>query len=385
MNNRGYYTVNNKIFFEKIEAIVHANQTLADIKWHFHNDIFNNLEWTVEPSTSMTEFYKLRAQQIRDKYDYVIVMCSGGADSTNVLYSFLDNNIHVDEVIASAPLEGMSNYSQNNKNKSAENTVSETAYAQLPLLNEISTKYPNVKITLNDYFYDMVNYKSDEWLYKSSDWIHPTTVARYSLEKYTHIKNLAEQGKQIAVVYGIDKPVIVQDDSNDLYSVIADLTVNVPRPPFDTEYPNVETVLFYWAADMPLMMVKQSHEVARWLHQPENSIIKSYMRNNVTANLCTVEQNRQRHSLYDRGIIPCLYPTMPTDSFQCAKSIRIFLSNHDDWFYKLHNNTRIYQQIESDFQNFTKNINIKYFNKSKSGFVMQTQMYRIGNVSQFLK
>ena len=134
---------------------------------------------------------------------------------------------------------------------------------------------------------------------------------------------------------------------------------------------------------MPLMMVKQSHEVARWLHRPENATVKSYMRNNSVAKFCTIEQNRQRHSFYDRGIIPCLYPTITTDAFQCAKSVRIFLANHDDWFYKLHNNTKIYQQIESDFHQFTKNINLKYFNKSRSGFITSSQSYVIGPVSRF--
>ena len=337
MNNLGYYKVNNKIFFEKIEAILYANQTLSDIEWFFHDETFSKVDWTVEPTTSLDEFYRLRAQQIRDNYDYVIVMCSGGADSTNVVKSFLDNGIHVDEIVASAPISGLNNHVYNNKNTDAGNTMSETKYAQLPLLDEISTKYPNVKITLNDYFYDIVNYKTDEWIYKCGEWIHPTSASRYNLEKFTHIKNLAESGKRIGIVYGIDKPVIVQDEDNNIQYVMSDLAVNVPRPPFDIAYPNVEIVLFYWAAEMPLMMVKQSHVLTKWLYNPENARVKCYMRNNAVADYTTFEQNRLRHSVYERAIVPCIYPTTHRLIFQGQKPTRMFLGEHDDWFYKLHN------------------------------------------------
>lgn len=383
MNNLGYYKVNNKIFFEKIEAILYANQTLSDIEWFFHDETFSKVDWTVEPTTSLDEFYRLRAQQIRDNYDYVIVMCSGGADSTNVVKSFLDNGIHVDEIVASAPISGLNNHVYNNKNTDAGNTMSETKYAQLPLLDEISTKYPNVKITLNDYFYDIVNYKTDEWIYKCGEWIHPTSASRYNLEKFTHIKNLAESGKRIGIVYGIDKPVIVQDEDNNIQYVMSDLAVNVPRPPFDIAYPNVEIVLFYWAAEMPLMMVKQSHVLTKWLYNPENARVKCYMRNNAVADYTTFEQNRLRHSVYERAIVPCIYPTTHRLIFQGQKPTRMFLGEHDDWFYKLHNNTKIYQQIESDFFHFIKNINEKYLNVPRTGFILCTTRYKIGTVDQF--
>ena len=64
MNNLGYYKVNNKIFFEKIEAILYANQTLSDIEWFIHDETFSKVDWTVEPTTSLDEFYRIRAQQI---------------------------------------------------------------------------------------------------------------------------------------------------------------------------------------------------------------------------------------------------------------------------------------------------------------------------------
>ena len=94
----------------------------------------------------------------------------------------------MDEIYAAAPIKGLKNFQANDQNNYATNIVSETFYAQMPFLEQVRSSYPEVKITVNDYFEDMLDYKEDDWLFRSSDWLHPTTVARYSLEKFNHIK-----------------------------------------------------------------------------------------------------------------------------------------------------------------------------------------------------
>lgn len=383
MNNKlGYYMVENKVFSEKIEAMLYANSLKVDLTWHFNNEVFDKVDWTVEPEGSLDDFYKIRAQQIRDQYDYVIVMCSGGGDSTNVAYSFLKNNIHLDEIIASAPVSGLNLWNSHSKTNEAGNTMSETLLVQLPLMAEIKQQYPNVKITLNDYFDSLINYETDEWIFRCGEWIHPTSASRYDLEKLTHIKDLAEQGKKIAIVYGIDKPILFLKENGNLEMVMPDYAVNVQRPPFKNKYPNVENVLFYYSPDLPLMMAKQLHVLARWIHLPENVQTRNYMGNRAIKE--TTERARTRHSFYERAIIPCIYPSTHRKIFQGHKPTRIFLGEHDDWFYKLHNNTRTYELIESDFRNFYRQIDPFYMNQAKTGFRQFRLTYEIGPVSKFL-
>ena len=382
MNNKlGHYKVGDKIFFDKIEAILHANQNLKNIEWYFNDDLLNKTDWTNEPTTSLDDFYKMRAQQIRDQFDYVIMMCSGGADSTNAAYSFLNNGIKIDEIVAAAPMSGINQYNTNNKDNTAENVVSETFLAQMPLMNDFATKFPDIKLTLHDYFEDILEYKSDEWLYKSGDWIHPSCVARYSLEKFKHIKDLAEAGKRIAVVYGIDKPTLYKDLNEDIFMIINDLAVNVQRPPFATAYPNVEVVLFYWSPELPSMMVKQAHEVARWLYQPNNISALALLASSTKP--LAFEQNRVRQSHWEKAVIPTIYPSTVRKVFQSHKPIRLFLANIDAWFYKLHGGTRVWEMIDSDFRNFIKGINPKYLQKNKMGFNIFRKTYKIGHVSKF--
>lgn len=378
----GHYNVNGKFFTEKIDAILYANTTLADITWEFHDNIYNNINWTVEPEPSMDDFYKMRAQQIRDQYDYVIVLCSGGGDSTNVIYSFLNNNILIDEIIASAPITGLDKWKHQTKDNAADNTISETLYAQLPLINTIKQEFPHIKVTINDYFEAMTEFKTDDWLFRAGEWIHPTSGARYNLEKLTHIRALADQGKKIGIVYGIDKPTLVLEADSTISMLMSDRAVSVQRPAFDTFYPNVDNVLFYYSPDMPLMQVKQCHMLARWLHRPENAVALQYTAN-AAKRLPSHEANRRRNSLYERAIIPCIYPATYRPVFQGHKPTRMFLGEHDAWFYQLHGNTRMYEMIDSDFRNFYNTIDDKYFAENKTGFKVFIQKHQIGNVSNF--
>jgi len=378
-SNNGYYKVGNQIFFDKIKAILFANQTLDNIEWNFNDDVFESINWIDEPETSLQDFYKNRAQQIRDQYDYIILMCSGGADSTNVAYTFLNNNILVDEIIAAAPISGLNNYNTNTKDNRAENVISETVYAQLPLMSELSQKFPSVKITLHDYFEDMLGYETDDWLLRSGDWIHPSCVARYSLEKFKHIKDLAESGKRVAVVYGIDKPTLTKDKHGDISVMISDLAVNVPRPPFSKDYPSVDIVLFYWTPEMPQMLAKQAHAVANYIYKPENKLLQQYM----FYPTLPYDIARYNQSRWEKSIIPAIYPDQHRNVFQSHKPLRLFLANIDEWFYKLHSNTITWQMIDSDFRNFIKTIDSKYLLRNRLGFKINCKFYKIGNESKF--
>jgi len=64
----------------------------------FHS-IFENVDWETEPTDSLSNLYRKRAQQIRDSYDYIVLYFSGGSDSITMLNAFMKNDIEVDEVV----------------------------------------------------------------------------------------------------------------------------------------------------------------------------------------------------------------------------------------------------------------------------------------------
>jgi hypothetical protein len=365
----GYYKVNNEIILDKAEAVYKANINKSEIEWYFNDEKFKTVNWLNEPELSLDELYKIRAQQIRDNFDYVLIFVSGGADSTNVLYSFVNNNIRVDEIVASAPISGLKSWSIS-KDLSAENTISETFLTQFPLVEDISKKHPSIKITIHDYFEDMLKFKTDDWLFKSGSYIHPTFAARYNLDRYPHIKEIAEKGKKIALVYGLDKPYIVKKN-NSYYSTIFDVFVcNAFK---SIQYPNAIPILFYYTPELPEMLVKQAHVTLNYISKPENTWLFEYLWYNedfLDARINNIQFENNFHSgIYERNIIPSIYPTLKKRSFQCNKPNRAFMGQHDNWLYSLHKNSKLVQMLDSDYLHYVKNIDKKYFYFYKDGFI----------------
>ena len=105
----GYYTVGDKIFYVKPLALIDASKSGHFPVWNFNNDIFGKVQWKVEPESSLLELYRLRAQQLRDRYDYIRLEVSGGGDSSTAAYSFIKNKIHLDEVVFRYPKTGEKN------------------------------------------------------------------------------------------------------------------------------------------------------------------------------------------------------------------------------------------------------------------------------------
>lgn len=397
-SGNGYYVVNNKIYTDKIQAILDAQKTSADLTWHFFQDIFSKVQWNIEPELSLPEFYRIRAQQIRDKYDYVIVRVSGGADSTNAIWSFLNNGIHVDEIITDVPTSGLNQFKWNNKDTSVGNTLSEIKYVTYPLLDEIRSKSPNTKITINDIFQDVLNITPEDWVGNWSEFINPVDRGA-GLQKFSHLVKLAEQGKKIGIVWGVDKPQLRYNLDRTVTVSIVDRIVNLgSKNPFDKPYPNVDRVLFYYTPDLPEMMVKQCHVICKHIHKKENmwisSILRAISRPAGPNALSTSVVNNDLgipigpnyiKGAYQQAIAPIIYPgTWSSGIFQCDKVEGAFMGAHNNWFFTAHKDTHIYQMMISEFNSFYKKINPKYLDNTKNAFIRFSQKYVIGSVDNWL-
>ena len=83
----------------KFCALDAANGNYKGITFRIHeSDDFDNYTWSIEPTPSLKEIMKQRALQLRDTYAYLKLWFSGGGDSTTVLNTFIENNIHLDEI-----------------------------------------------------------------------------------------------------------------------------------------------------------------------------------------------------------------------------------------------------------------------------------------------
>jgi hypothetical protein len=420
-NDIGFYTVEGKRFSNKYDAVLEAQLTNAKVEWNFFDEVFSNVDWLTEPGISLDQYYRIRAEQIRNAYDYVIVFCSGGADSTNVIRTFINNGIKVDEVIGISPESGIKNWDHNSANISDLNFVSETKFALIPLLNEISNH--DIKVTLYDYFEDIVKYKDEEWTLDSAgNIVNTLTTHMTKVGSIPHINKIIESGKRVALVYGTDKPIIKANSAGELFFILSDAGVNYLNMPDSRSNPNVDRVLFYWTPELPEMLVKQAHIVSRIVQTPEFSdiyknnillnkqedrlarvsyqevidyqqknnkevlskadIFKKYTANKKEYTMATTLTSYR--SIYQRAIVPYIYPSTYTKNlFQCQKLDITdgFFTRDQDWVHVLHSGTKISQMILAGTKIMYDSIKPRYLNYKGTGFSNINKIYKIGTVN----
>ena len=144
-----YWTVlnhetNTSTFFQfKHDALTYKKKLLhSTVYFHWFEDSFARLNLSVEPFQTHNELCRQRAQELRDTYGYLRLWFSGGADSQTALDSFVNNGIHLDEIIVTTFPDNVNN------NSPATTSDREIAIAAIPALQSIKNKLTGTKITI---------------------------------------------------------------------------------------------------------------------------------------------------------------------------------------------------------------------------------------------
>ena len=328
-NKLGVYRVGDLEFHSKLEAILVMQKTGKHLHWDFNENIFNTYDWASEPEDSLPSLYRERAQQLRDKYDYVILWYSGGADSNNVLDTFFDNDIKLDEVASYHNYSGARNWTNN--------VNSEIAQVAIPKIKKIQESWPWLKHTLFDYCdYTMDFFKSQK---NKFDWIYTKNhayVANSGWRDQVGLKvkawaDLINQGKKVCFIWAHEKPRVMFVNGRWVFRFI-DLIDNGPtvdsfsgNNPYDDE-------LFYWSPDLPELIIKQAH------------LVKNYLANTTENNpflmtdlkgTCRTTINGKTYELSNHGLHNIIYHTWDINTFSVGKTPSIIMNDKDLWFYNL--------------------------------------------------
>lgn len=369
----GLYTVGDRIHYSKVNALIDATKTNEFPHWDFNNKIYQAQDWHTEPDIDIRELYRQRAQQLRDQYDYIRLECSGGSDSTQALFSFLLNNIKLDEIVFRFPEAGKGKVPVS-LSYNTENHLSEYEFATRPLFNWLATHYPDIKITIHDYSADMLadSDRDESWVYAAKDFLQPAHVAKFTNYQTIGHRLLADTGKKICILYGIDKPKLCIKD-NQWYAYFIDFQANYANPDIG-EYSNITNEYFFWTPDLPTLTVKQAHIIRNWFNTPANQHLQFLAR-------WPNHSNAQR-TAYEQTIKPLVYPDYDHLTFQVAKPSTNFYSEMDYWFYSQYKDHKLYQSWMAGINFVEENIDRKYFNIEFDrvvGFVgFLTPFYHIG-------
>lgn len=255
----GTWRSNGVNFYSKFHALVYASKHNTPVIFNYHDHIWENFDRNLLGKISLKELYKQQALRLRQKYDYLVLYYSGGADSHNILKTYIDNNIKIDEIRVKWPqslIDGKM-YSPNNFDNSASNYWSEWNFAVQPILKWIGANHPSILITIVDYMSSISKINFEKIIDKENRFISPGPLLHSNLYSPDHEKKIIDSGKSVGHIYGVDKPILVKID-NIMYMIFSD------RPLLTLYQHNLNPTsaeCFYWDPDFPIIAFEQAYQL----------------------------------------------------------------------------------------------------------------------------
>ena len=323
-HNKGIYYCNGKSFFNKLEAVIEANISGEHVKWDYHDAVFKQAKWDYNPSIELKELYRQRALQLREAYDHLVLFYSGGADSWNILKTFIDNDIRLDEIYMFGAFEAEEKmYDQWGWDRSPGYYTREIQQS-LPLVKKLAAE-KKIKINVYDWTKSILEAANDpDWFWTAGVRFDPTCMVRSKFHKIFREHNeMLHRGKRVGFVYGVDKPRLLRDDST-IYFAFLDVimtTGTLPTNDILGEYWENDEY-FYWSPNLPELSIKQSHVVVNWLKANNKIALIKHM-NNI---------NTFHDEDYYQEVNRSVYPDWNQNTWQIQKPTRAVWNELSRWF-----------------------------------------------------
>jgi hypothetical protein len=323
----GYYTVGEKFkTYSKLLAIEEMKKTGLHLEWHFNREQYENYNWTKEPNESLEELYRKRAQELREKYDYIVLWYSGGADCDCILNTFLKNNIRIDEIAHIISHEA-------DKDKHS-NFNEEIFYTALPEMKKILEKHPEINHRIVDVskIIDEIFVRPDvkfNFIYNIKGIASANSLARSYIREYVDdYKKIMDSGRRMCFLWGAEKPRLKMFHNKyhtcfiDVFSETNSRLQSLYSIGYFDEW-------FFWGPTTADIVCKQSHVLLKILKNlPDDS---PWLTSQGGAHIPQTASGKYlRNDIYHTVI----YPNWDPKKLVSAKPINLLIGERDLWFWK---------------------------------------------------
>lgn len=372
-HNKGIYHCNGKNFHNKIEAIFEANRSDKHVTWDYHDLIFKNYNWIIDPPIALEELYKQRALQLREAYDHVVLFYSGGVDSWYILNTFIKNNIHLDEIYMYGPFEAEEKEYSRLGHDRAPGYYTREIKQSLPLLKKLVADR-KIKINVFDWTRHIIEAANDlDWFYTAGVRFDPTCMVRSKFHKIFREHNeMRHKGKRVGFVYGIDKPRLLRDDTSIFFCFLDVIMTTSVLPTNDIigEYWENDEY-FYWTPNMPELPIKMSHVVVNYLKATNQINLIKHVKNIAAFH----DEN------YYKQVNRAVFPEWDHNTWQIKKPTGAIYNEQSKWFLDSKLDARY--KWESSIYELERLCGKKWFNdgtvtKGLKGHI--SSMYKISDV-----
>ena len=320
----GHYVVgqdSTPIFHLKL-ALEQKRAGRGDVKFIFHDSVFGSANPKIEQNIDLLELYTQRVHQLRDKYDYIVLMYSGGADSHNVLKCFEHADVKLDEVVSFVD----SSY------KDKDSKVSGEIYkVAVPEVEKYQQHFPECEyrlIEVRDVQKKLFNdpeFKFD--LYQDLAYqITPVSILHsFGLHYIDKYRDLHNAGKKVCVIQGIEKPRLRHRDNKWCFTFNDWSSWFGQKHYFRDFY--IYDEFFYWSPEAPLLPIKQAHVATKYLDYLDLHNTPTDYRNNQMANVVIRKSGVRTNWEYFNHII---YPFWQQGTFSAGKTFESYITNARD-------------------------------------------------------
>ena len=329
----GHYIYNNKIWTTRQDIVDNMlSEGVVDdpMRFWFNDDVYEKIDWTVEPDISLDQLYINRAKQLRDEYDYLILSYSGGADSHEILEIYLNNNIFIDEIQVFNYEKCIERFDPTQLVLDRNLAIYlEYSKAVVPELKRICERSPNTKITVIDVSDELMksalsnNY---EFIYAEKEFgktvLNGAGVRIGS--RHIHLHNSIHfkcDKSKVAFIRGFEKPLLISKN-DELFVHYNDLIlngVNLMRY-YNWNMYTIEN--FFWSRYSPLIQVKQAHIIKKAFQNNikfYNQFLETQQKNKKKQNKIIITKSNEWD--FDRAYIPYIYKYWRNDKFVARKPI----------------------------------------------------------------
>ena len=268
-NRFGYYSAGAYKTYSKFDALEVGLKTGNQVKWHFNEEFYSTANWLVEPELSLRDIYKHRAKKLRDQYDYLVLMFSGGIDSINMLNVFVDNNIHLDEICSIHEYNGAKDP---NSYQTGEILFEAVPYIKKLKLTNTHFRLVDSSETQHSFVTSFDVGLREQSYYDLNAQLNLGALSKWDIRKQVpEYQKIIDSGKKLCLIFGEGKPVIHYDTQNNKHKFIFNnQTVNdmicPPRQQRENHSGQFDEMFYHGDTDI---VVKQSHLLLKYLNNPD--------------------------------------------------------------------------------------------------------------------
>jgi hypothetical protein len=230
---------------------------------------------------------------------------------------------------------------------------------------------------MHDYSVNMLDdvNRDESWIFQTREYFQPGHSTKHHNFGTKEHKELADTGKSICVLYGVDKPkCCIKDGQWFLY--FSDLQANHSNPEIG-DYTNITNEYFYWTPDLPELVIKQAHLVKNWFNLPQNSYVRHLVE--------WPNYNFATRTAYEQVVKGLIYPDYDSATFQVGKPTVNFENEMDHWFFTNFKDTYLYNVWKAGVNYALDNIDkrfIQYDQGEPVGFMTQlSPFYCLGDAT----